>query len=115
MGNKVILITGTNSGFGYLTAKGAAANGHTVYAAMRNTSTRNAERAKELDGIENVRVVEIDVDRVCSQDGAREEAKGEKAEGARDHGVLGETTGARQRGKAGFRSGRGEIVVGIKN
>ncbi len=61
MGNKVILITGTNSGFGYLTAKGAAANGHTVYAAMRNTSTRNAERAKELDGIENVRVVEIDV------------------------------------------------------
>ncbi len=61
MGNKVILITGTNSGFGYLTAKGAAAKGHTVYAAMRNTSSRNAERAKELGGTENINVVEIDV------------------------------------------------------
>ena len=61
MRNKVILITGTNSGFGYLTAKGAAAKGHTVYAAMRNTTTRNAEKAKELDGVENINVVEIDV------------------------------------------------------
>ena len=61
MGNKVILITGTNSGFGYLTAKGAAAKGHTVYAAMRNTSTRNAERANELAGVDNITVVEIDV------------------------------------------------------
>ena len=61
MGNKVILITGTNSGFGYLTTKGAAAKGHTVYAAMRNTNTRNAERAKELAGEDNITVVEIDV------------------------------------------------------
>ena len=61
MDNKVILITGTNSGFGYLTAKGAAAKGHTVYAGMRNTENRNAEKAKELNGIENITVVEIDV------------------------------------------------------
>ncbi|MDX1315440.1 MAG: SDR family oxidoreductase, partial [Eudoraea sp.] len=55
------LITGTNSGFGYLTAKGAAAKGHKVYAAMRNTTTRNAEKAKELSEVENINVVEIDV------------------------------------------------------
>ena len=61
MGNKVILITGTNSGFGYLMAKGAAAKGHTVYAGMRNTENRNAGKAKELNGIENITVVEIDV------------------------------------------------------
>lgn len=61
MDNKVILITGTNSGFGYLTAKGAAAKGHKVYAAMRNTTTRNAERAQELAGLDNIEVVEIDV------------------------------------------------------
>ncbi len=61
MDNKVILITGTNSGFGYLTAKGAAAKGHTVYAGMRNTTNRNADKADELNGIENITVVEIDV------------------------------------------------------
>ena len=61
MDNKVILITGTNSGFGYLTAKGAAAKGHKVYAAMRNTGTRNADRAQELSEVDNIAVVEIDV------------------------------------------------------
>lgn len=61
MDNKVIFITGTNSGFGYLTAKGAAEKGHTVYASMRNTTTRNADRAKELNAIENINVIELDV------------------------------------------------------
>lgn len=61
MENKVILITGTNSGFGYLTAKGAAEKGYTVYATMRDISGRNAEKASELNGIENVKVVELDV------------------------------------------------------
>jgi len=61
MSKKVVLITGTNSGFGYLTAKGAAAKGYTVYASMRNTTTKNAERAQELDAIDNINVVEIDV------------------------------------------------------
>ena len=61
MTNKVVLITGTNSGFGYLTAKGAAERGHTVYATMRDIEGRNAEKANELNAIENVNVIELDV------------------------------------------------------
>ncbi len=61
MNKKVVLITGTNSGFGYLTAKGAAERGYSVYATMRNTTSRNAEKAAELNAIENINVVELDV------------------------------------------------------
>lgn len=61
MSKKVVLITGTNSGFGYLTAKGAADRGYSVYATMRNTSGRNKERADELNAIENVTVIDVDV------------------------------------------------------
>jgi len=61
MSNKVILITGTNSGFGYLTAKGAAKNGHKVYATMRNSTSKNAERAQELAATENITVLDLDV------------------------------------------------------
>ncbi|MEM7163315.1 MAG: SDR family oxidoreductase [Bacteroidota bacterium] len=61
MQRKVVFITGTNSGFGYLTAIGAAQRGHKVYASMRNTESRNAERAKELNAIENIEVIELDV------------------------------------------------------
>lgn len=35
MNNKVVLITGTNSGFGWLTANSVAAVGHSVYATMK--------------------------------------------------------------------------------
>ena len=61
MSKKVVLITGTNSGFGYLTAKTLASQGHTVYATIRETNGRNAERARELSIIENINVVELDV------------------------------------------------------
>lgn len=61
MSQKVIFITGTNSGFGYLTAKGAAAQGHKVYAGMRAINGRNAERAKELSATKNITVVDVDV------------------------------------------------------
>jgi len=61
MSKKVVFITGTNSGFGYLTAKDAAEKGYAVYASMRNTTSKNAERAQELNAIENITVVEVDV------------------------------------------------------
>lgn len=61
MSKKVIFITGTNSGFGYLTAKGVAEKGHTVYATMRATEGRNAEKAEELNNTENIKVIDVDV------------------------------------------------------
>ena len=61
MEKKVVLITGTNSGFGYLTAKSSAAKGYTVYATIRDINGRNAERAQELSEIDNINVVELDV------------------------------------------------------
>ena len=67
---KVVLITGTNSGFGYLTAKGAAEKGHTVYASMRNTGSRNKERAEELNAIDNIEVIDIDVTDATSVENA---------------------------------------------
>jgi NAD(P)-dependent dehydrogenase (short-subunit alcohol dehydrogenase family) len=61
MEKKVILITGTNSGFGWLTAKTCAALGHKVYATMRDTKGRNADKAKELVQQANIEVLEVDV------------------------------------------------------
>ena len=58
---KVVLITGSNSGFGYLTAKGAAERGHIVYASMRNSQSKNRQRAEELNAIDNIEVIDIDV------------------------------------------------------
>lgn len=59
MSKKVVLITGTNSGFGWLTAKSIAAMGHQVYATIRDTDGRNAEQAKELGKIENISVLDV--------------------------------------------------------
>ncbi|HTI08112.1 MAG TPA: SDR family oxidoreductase [Puia sp.] len=61
MKKKVILITGTNSGFGWLTANSCAALGHKVYATMRDTKGRNADKAKVLAQQANIEVVEVDV------------------------------------------------------
>ncbi|HMC86116.1 MAG TPA: SDR family NAD(P)-dependent oxidoreductase, partial [Chitinophagaceae bacterium] len=61
MKKKVILITGTNSGFGWLAASSCAALGHKVYATMRDTKGRNAEKAKELGQLENIVVLDVDV------------------------------------------------------
>lgn len=63
---KKILITGCSSGFGYNAAKHFAQKGHTVYATMRNSTTKNAHKAHELiefgksNGL-NLNVLEIDV------------------------------------------------------
>lgn len=44
----VVLVTGASSGIGYLSAKALAAEGHTVYASMRDIGGRNARKAEEL-------------------------------------------------------------------
>lgn len=61
MKTKVILITGTNSGFGWLTANSCAALGHKVYATMRDTNGRNADKAKALAQHANIEVLDVDV------------------------------------------------------
>lgn len=43
-----VLITGTSTGFGHLTARALAAAGHTVFATMRNSAKQNADRAAAL-------------------------------------------------------------------
>jgi len=59
MDKKVVLITGTNSGFGWLTAHSVAALGHKVYATMRDIEGKNAEKAKALGQTENITVLDV--------------------------------------------------------
>ena len=61
MKKKIILITGTNSGFGWLAASSCAALGHKVYATMRDTKGRNADKAKALVQQANIEVLDVDV------------------------------------------------------
>lgn len=66
MSKKVILVTGSSSGFGRLTAEALARAGHTVYASMRNIADRNADNVAqmvELSGKEGIdlRPLELDV------------------------------------------------------
>src|SRR5713226_7958705 len=63
---KVMVITGASSGFGALTARALAKAGHTVYASMRETKTRNAPQVKELEKYAaehsvDLRPIELDV------------------------------------------------------
>jgi NAD(P)-dependent dehydrogenase (short-subunit alcohol dehydrogenase family) len=58
---KTILITGTSTGFGKLTAITLAKAGHTVIAAMRGTKGKNETVAKELGALPGIEVVELDV------------------------------------------------------
>ena len=48
MNRQIILITGTSSGFGQLSAFTAARQGHTVYASMRNVESKNSKNVAEL-------------------------------------------------------------------
>jgi NAD(P)-dependent dehydrogenase (short-subunit alcohol dehydrogenase family) len=59
MNKKVVLITGTNSGFGWLTANSVAALGHRVYATMRDTQGKNAEKAEALSRVPNITVLDV--------------------------------------------------------
>lgn len=63
---KVILITGSSSGFGRFTAEMLASDGHTVYASMRASEKKNREVRLELESIgresgKDIKVVELDV------------------------------------------------------
>jgi NADP-dependent 3-hydroxy acid dehydrogenase YdfG len=64
--NKVIVITGAGNGFGALSARQLALAGHTVYAGIRETTGRNADRVKdaadfaETHGVD-LRTVELDI------------------------------------------------------
>ncbi len=61
MKKRIIMITGTNSGFGWLAANSCADLGYKVYATMRDTKDRNAEKAKELAQQANIEVLDVDV------------------------------------------------------
>ena len=61
MEKKIILITGTNSGFGWLTANSCAVLGHKVYATMRDTKGRNADKARALGQQSNIEVLDVEV------------------------------------------------------
>lgn len=63
---KNVILTGSSSGFGLQAAKTIAAQGHTVYATMRDIKGRNAASALELgswaaDHKARIEVVELDV------------------------------------------------------
>jgi NAD(P)-dependent dehydrogenase (short-subunit alcohol dehydrogenase family) len=59
--SEIILITGTSTGFGKLTAKTLAKAGYNVIAGMRGVNGKNAAVAAEMAKIANVTVVEIDI------------------------------------------------------
>jgi NAD(P)-dependent dehydrogenase (short-subunit alcohol dehydrogenase family) len=73
----VILITGASTGIGNLTARTLARAGHTVYASMRGTDTRNASITAEFADLAekeslDLHVVELDVTSQESADAAVE-------------------------------------------
>jgi NAD(P)-dependent dehydrogenase (short-subunit alcohol dehydrogenase family) len=52
-----IVITGSSSGFGLLTAKSLLTLGYEVVATMRDSTTRNASKAAELRAFSSTPVV----------------------------------------------------------
>ncbi|MDO8212079.1 SDR family oxidoreductase [Conexibacter sp. CPCC 206217] len=70
-----IVITGASSGFGALTARALADAGHTVYAGMRETASRNAPQVQaaadyaQEHGVD-LRAIELDVGAQASVDAA---------------------------------------------
>jgi NAD(P)-dependent dehydrogenase (short-subunit alcohol dehydrogenase family) len=58
--SKVILITGTSTGFGRDTAETLAHAGHRVFASMRDIAGRNKHHAEALRA-KKIDVVELDV------------------------------------------------------
>jgi NADP-dependent 3-hydroxy acid dehydrogenase YdfG len=58
---KVVLITGTSTGFGGLMVRTFDKAGYTVIATMRNVKDKNAKFAEALTSLPNTEVVELDV------------------------------------------------------
>jgi NAD(P)-dependent dehydrogenase (short-subunit alcohol dehydrogenase family) len=63
---KVVLITGSSTGFGRLFTKTLAGKGHTVFATMRDPGGRNAKNASEIGTLAEkdslpIHVLELDV------------------------------------------------------
>ncbi len=79
---KTIIVTGASSGFGAMTVRRLAANGHRVYAGMRQIDTRNEEAAAaarehaRANGVD-LRPLELDVSDQASVDAAIEAVLGE--------------------------------------
>jgi NAD(P)-dependent dehydrogenase (short-subunit alcohol dehydrogenase family) len=66
MSKKIIVITGAGSGFGALTARALADQGHTVYAGMRETTGRNRAQVETTNHYAtehsvDLRPIELDV------------------------------------------------------
>jgi NAD(P)-dependent dehydrogenase (short-subunit alcohol dehydrogenase family) len=66
MNKQIIVVTGASSGFGAMTARQLAQAGHTVYAGMRATETRNAKAVADAAAFAaehnvDLRSVELDV------------------------------------------------------
>src|SRR3954447_8709607 len=59
--SRVVFVTGCSSGFGRLTAELLATEGYRVFATMRDSATRNAVAAADLDGTPGIRVLDMDV------------------------------------------------------
>lgn len=59
--SKIILVTGTSTGMGKITALSLAKAGHTIIAAMRDTTGKNQAVANELGTIKNIEVIDLDV------------------------------------------------------
>ncbi|MDF2692344.1 MAG: 17-beta-hydroxysteroid dehydrogenase [Labilithrix sp.] len=65
-----VLVTGTSTGFGHLTALALGARGHRVFATMRSPDGKNRERAAALREKAGIDVLELDVTSEASVDAA---------------------------------------------